>query len=234
MLEVAGVNALYGSIQALWDVSFRVEEGEIITLLGSNGAGKSTAINVAQGLIRPASGEARFLGEVIQRLSPHQVVERGLCLVPEERHLFPHMSVLENLELGAYPRKARAVRNQTLEWILDLFPILEKRKKQRAHTLSGGEQQMVAIGRGLMAKPLLLMMDEPSLGLAPIIVAELFKTISEINKGGLSILLVEQNARQALTLARRAYIMETGKITREGSGKELLADPSIRAAYLGM
>jgi branched-chain amino acid transport system ATP-binding protein len=234
MLEVAGVNALYGSIQALWDVSFRVEEGEIITLLGSNGAGKSTAIHVAQGLIRPASGEARFLGEVIQRLRPHQVVERGLCLVPEERHLFPHMSVLENLELGAYPRKARAVRDQTLQWIFDLFPILEKRKKQRTHTLSGGEQQMVAIGRGLMAKPLLLMMDEPSLGLAPIIVAELFKTISEINMRGLTILLVEQNARHALTLARRAYIMETGRITREGSGKELLADPSIRAAYLGM
>ena len=234
MLELTGVSAFYGSIQALWDVSLRVEEGEIVTLLGSNGTGKSTAIQVAQGLVRPASGEARFKGEVIQRLRPHQVVEKGLCLVPEERHLFPFMSVLENLELGAYPRKARAVRDQTLQWIFDLFPILEKRKKQRAHTLSGGEQQMVAIGRGLMAKPLLLMMDEPSLGLAPIIVAELFKTISDINMRGLSILLVEQNARHALTLARRAYIMETGRIAREGSGKKLLADPSIRAAYLGM
>lgn len=234
MLEMADINAFYGSIQALWDVSFRVDEGEIVTILGSNGAGKSTAINVAQGLIRPTSGEARFQGEVIGRLSPHQVVERGLCLVPEERHLFPHMSVLENLELGAYPRKARALREETLNWILDLFPILEKRKRQRTHTLSGGEQQMVAIGRGLMAKPLLLMLDEPSLGLAPLIVAELFRTISEINRQGLSVLLVEQNARHALALAGRAYVMETGKIAREGSGRELLIDPSIRAAYLGM
>lgn len=234
MLEMTGVNAFYGSIQALWDVSFRVEEGEIVTLLGSNGSGKSTAIHVAQGLVRPTSGEARFKGEVVGRLKPHQVVERGLCLVPEERHLFPFMSVLENLELGAYPRKARAVREETLEWVLGLFPILQKRRKQRTHTLSGGEQQMVAIGRGLMAKPSLLMMDEPSLGLAPLIVAELFKTISEINMHGLSILLVEQNARHALTLARRAYVMETGRITREGSGKELLNDPAIRAAYLGM
>ena len=234
MLELTGVNAFYGSIQALWDVSLRVEEGEIVTLLGSNGAGKSTAIQVAQGLVRPASGEARFKGEVIQRLRPHQVVEKGLCLVPEERHLFPFMSVLENLELGAYPRKARAVREETLQWVFGLFPFLQKRKMQRTHTLSGGEQQMVAIGRGLMAKPSLLMMDEPSLGLAPLIVAELFKTISEINTHGLSILLVEQNARQALTLARRAYVMETGRIAREGSGRELLTDPSIRAAYLGM
>ena len=234
MLEMAGVSAFYGSIQALWDVSFRVREGEIVTLLGSNGAGKSTAINVAQGLIRPASGEVRFLGEIIQRLSPHQVVERGLCLVPEERHLFPHMSVLENLELGAYPRKARIVRKQTLQWIFELFPILHNRKRQKTHTLSGGEQQMVAIGRGLMAKPSLLMMDEPSLGLAPLLVAELFRTISEINVHGLSILLVEQNAQHALALADRAYVMETGKVTREGSGKELLADPTIRSAYLGM
>ncbi|MCF8130385.1 MAG: ABC transporter ATP-binding protein [Deltaproteobacteria bacterium] len=234
MLEMADINAFYGSIQALWGVSCRVDEGEIVTILGSNGAGKSTAINVAQGLIRPTSGEARFQGEVIGRLSPHQVVERGLCLVPEERHLFPHMSVLENLELGAYPRKARALREETLNWILDLFPILEKRKRQRTHTLSGGEQQMVAIGRGLMAKPLLLMLDEPSLGLAPLIVAELFRTISEINRQGLSVLLVEQNARHALALAGRAYVMETGKIAREGSGRELLIDPSIRAAYLGM
>jgi branched-chain amino acid transport system ATP-binding protein len=234
MLEMTGVNAFYGSIQALWDVSFRVIEGEIVTLLGSNGSGKSTAIHVAQGLVRPTSGETRFEGEVVQRMSPHQVVEKGLCLVPEERHLFPFMSVLENLELGAYPRKARAVREETLEWVLSLFPILQKRKKQRTHTLSGGEQQMVAIGRGLMAKPSLLMMDEPSLGLAPLIVAELFRTISEINLHGLSILLVEQNARHALTLAQRAYVMETGRITREGSGKELLGDPAIRAAYLGM
>ena len=234
MLEVAGLNVFYGSIQALWDVSFSVMEGEIVTLLGSNGAGKSTAINVAQGLIRPATGEVRFQGEIIQQQSPHEVVEQGLCLVPEERHLFPHMSVLENLELGAYPRNARIVREETLKWIFELFPILENRKRQKAHTLSGGEQQMLAIGRGLMAKPALLMMDEPSLGLAPLLVGELFQTISEINQHGLTILLVEQNAQHALRRARRAYVMETGRVTREGSGKELLADPYIRSAYLGM
>ncbi|EFK08297.1 ABC transporter, ATP-binding protein [delta proteobacterium NaphS2] len=234
MLEMSSVSACYGSIQALWNVSFRVDEGEIVTLLGSNGAGKSTAVNVAQGLVRPMAGEVRFRGAVVQRLSPHQVVERGLCLVPEARHLFPRMSVLENLELGAYPRKARVVRGETIEWVFDLFPNLKKRKKQRAGTLSGGEQQMVAIGRGLMAKPSLLMLDEPSLGLAPLIVAELFRTISEINHHGVSILLVEQNAARALNLANRAYVMETGRITREGSGKELMSDASIREVYLGM
>ena len=234
MLEAAGVSVFYGSIQALWDVSFEVGEGEIVTLLGSNGAGKSTAIKVSQGLICPTSGEVRFQGRVVERLSSHEVVEQGLCLVPEERHLFPHMSILENLELGAYPHRARVIREQTLQWIFALFPILQKRRRQKAHTLSGGEQQMLAIGRGLMAKPALLMMDEPSLGLAPLLVAELFKTISEINLHGLSILLVEQNAQHALRLARRAYVMETGRVTREGLGRELLEDPYIRSAYLGM
>lgn len=234
MLEVAGISVFYGSIQALWDVSFEVREGEIVTLLGSNGAGKSTAIKVSQGLIRPASGEVRFHGEIVGRLSPHEVVDQGLCLVPEERHLFPHMSILENLELGAYPHRARVLREETLQWIFALFPILQKRRRQKAHTLSGGEQQMLAIGRGLMAKPVLLMMDEPSLGLAPLLVAELFKTISEINLHGLSILLVEQNAQRALRLAQRAYVLENGRITREGLGKELLGDPYIRSAYLGM
>ncbi len=234
MLEVAGISVFYGSIQALWDVSFEVREGEIVTLLGSNGAGKSTAIKVSQGLIRPTSGEVRFQGEIVGRLSPHEVVDQGLCLVPEERHLFPHMSILENLELGAYPHRARVLREETLQWIFALFPILQKRRRQKAHTLSGGEQQMLAIGRGLMAKPVLLMMDEPSLGLAPLLVAELFKTISEINLHGLSILLVEQNAQRALRLAHRAYVLENGRITREGLGKDLLGDPYIRSAYLGM
>jgi len=234
MLEVAGISVFYGSIQALWDVTFEVREGEIVTLLGSNGAGKSTAIKTSQGLIRPASGQVRCQDEAVGDLRAHEVVDRGLCLVPEERRLFPQMSIMENLELGAYPRRARVFRKQSLEWIFSLFPVLEKRRQQKAHTLSGGEQQMLAIGRGLMAKPVLLMMDEPSLGLAPLLVSELFKTIFEINLQGLAILLVEQNAEHALRLARRAYVMETGRVTREGLGRELLEDPYVRSAYLGM
>lgn len=234
MLEATGIDVFYGHLQALWGVSFVVRQGEIVTLLGSNGAGKSTIIKVAQGLKRPVSGEVRFLGRVIHRLGPHQVVELGLCLVPEDRNLFPFMSVLENLELGAFPHEARCVRKQTLEWVYELFPILRGRSNQKVHTLSGGEQQMVAVGRGLMAKPKLLMMDEPSLGLAPLLVAELFQTISEINSHGVSILLVEQNIQHALRLAHRAYVMETGRITRQGAGRELLQDPYICKAFLGM
>jgi branched-chain amino acid transport system ATP-binding protein len=234
MIEVVEINVFYGPVQALWDVSFEIRAGEIVTLLGSNGAGKSTTIKMVQGLIHPASGEVRFLGKTLHRKRPHDIVARGLCLVPEERHLFPFMSVLENLELGAYPRKARRVREQTLQWIYELFPVLKGRSQQKVHTLSGGEQQMVAIGRGLMASPKLLMMDEPSQGLAPLLVTELFGIISKINEEGISILLVEQNAQRALRLAHRAYVLENGRITREGLGKELLGDPYIRSAYLGM
>lgn len=234
VIEVVDINVFYGPVQALWDVSFEIRAGEIVTLLGSNGAGKSTTIKIVQGLMHPASGEVRFLDKTIHRTSPHDIVARGLCLVPEERHLFPFMSVLENLELGAYPRHARRIREQTLQWIYDIFPVLKGRSQQKVHTLSGGEQQMVAIGRALMAKPKLLMMDEPSQGLAPLLVAELFGIISRINEEGISILLVEQNAQRALRLAHRAYVLENGRITREGSGKELLGDPYIRSAYLGM
>ncbi|MEX1327950.1 MAG: ABC transporter ATP-binding protein [Desulfobacterales bacterium] len=234
MIEVVDINVFYGPVQALWDVSFEIRAGEIVTLLGSNGAGKSTTIKIVQGLMHPASGEVRFLDKTIHRKSPHDIVARGLCLVPEERHLFPFMSVLENLELGAYPRHARRIREQTLQWIYALFPVLKRRRQQEVHTLSGGEQQMVAIGRALMAKPKLLMMDEPSQGLAPLLVTELFGIISKINEEGISILLVEQNAQRALRLAHRAYVLENGRITREGPGKELLGDPYIRSAYLGM
>ena len=234
MIEVVDINVFYGPVQALWDVSFEIRAGEIVTLLGSNGAGKSTTIKIVQGLMHPASGEVRFLDKTIHRKSPHDIVARGLCLVPEERHLFPFMSVLENLELGAYPRHARRIREQTLQWIYALFPVLKRRRQQKVHTLSGGEQQMVAIGRALMAKPKLLMMDEPSQGLAPLLVTELFGIISKINEEGISILLVEQNAQRALRLAHRAYVLENGRITREGPGKELLGDPYIRSAYLGM
>jgi branched-chain amino acid transport system ATP-binding protein len=234
VIEVVDINVFYGPVQALWDVSFEIRAGEIVTLLGSNGAGKSTTIKIVQGLMHPASGEVRFLDKTIHRKSPHDIVARGLCLVPEERHLFPFMSVLENLELGAYPRHARRIREQTLQWIYALFPVLKRRRQQKVHTLSGGEQQMVAIGRALMAKPKLLMMDEPSQGLAPLLVTELFGIISKINEEGISILLVEQNAQRALRLAHRAYVLENGRITREGPGKELLGDPYIRSAYLGM
>ena len=234
MIEVVDINVFYGPVQALWDVSFEIRAGEIVTLLGSNGAGKSTTIKIVQGLMHPASGEVRFLGRTIHRKKPHDIVARGLCLVPEERHLFPFMSVLENLELGAYPRHARRIREQTLQWIYDLFPVLKRRRQQKVHTLSGGEQQMVAIGRALMASPKLLMMDEPSQGLAPLLVTELFGIISKINEEGISILLVEQNAQRALRLAHRAYVLENGRITREGRGKDLLGDPYIRSAYLGM
>ncbi|MGD8647775.1 MAG: ABC transporter ATP-binding protein [Desulfobacterales bacterium] len=234
MIEVVDINVFYGPVQALWNVTFEIRAGEIVTLLGSNGAGKSTTIKIVQGLIQPASGEVRFLDKSIHRRSLHYIVARGLCLVPEERHLFPFMSVLENLELGAYPRHARRIREQTLQWIYALFPVLKERRQQKVHTLSGGEQQMVAIGRALMAKPKLLMMDEPSQGLAPLLVTELFGIISKINEEGISILLVEQNARRALQLAHRAYVLENGRITREGPGKELLGDPYIRSAYLGM
>ena len=234
VIEVVDINVFYGPVQALWDVSFEIRAGEIVTLLGSNGAGKSTTIKIVQGLMHPASCEVRFLDKTIHRKSPHDIVARGLCLVPEERHLFPFMSVLENLELGAYPRHARRIREQTLQWIYALFPVLKRRRQQKVHTLSGGEQQMVAIGRALMAKPKLLMMDEPSQGLAPLLVTELFGIISKINEEGISILLVEQNAQRALRLAHRAYVLENGRITREGPGKELLGDPYIRSAYLGM
>jgi branched-chain amino acid transport system ATP-binding protein len=234
VIEVVDINVFYGPVQALWDVSFEIRAGEIVTLLGSNGAGKSTTIKIVQGLMHPASGEVRFLDKTIHRKSPHDIVARGLCLVSEERHLFPFMSVLENLELGAYPRHARRIREQTLQWIYALFPVLKRRRQQKVHTLSGGEQQMVAIGRALMAKPKLLMMDEPSQGLAPLLVTELFGIISKINEEGISILLVEQNAQRALRLAHRAYVLENGRITREGPGKELLGDPYIRSAYLGM
>ena len=234
MLEVTEINVFYGMIQALWKVSFSVQSKEIVTLLGSNGAGKSTVVKTVQGLIRPATGEVRFRKRLIQRLGCHEVVDLGLCLVPEERHLFPFMSVLENLDLGAFPRKARQERERTIKWIFQLFPVLERRVRQKVHTLSGGEQQMVAIGRGLMSQPQLLMMDEPSQGLAPLLVGELFRTMSVISEEGISILLVEQNAQHALRLAGRAYVLETGRVIREGTARALLNDPEIRSAYLGM
>jgi branched-chain amino acid transport system ATP-binding protein len=234
VLEVKNLNASYGPLHVLWDVSFHVAEGEIVAILGPNGAGKTTALKTVQGLIRPDSGEVRFNGENVHHIASHHVAARGLSLVPEERLLFPEMTVLENLELGAFPAEARAKRESTLQWVLYMFPSLERRISQKAKTLSGGEQQMVAIGRALMAKPKLLMLDEPSLGLAPLVVAELFRIVAQVNREGLSVLLVEQNVKKSLELAHRVYILEQGRVVQEGLGKHLLKDPRVREAYLGM
>jgi len=234
MLDVEGINVAYGAVQVLWDVSFSVGKGEIVALLGSNGAGKTTALRTIQGLVRPLSGKVQFQGRDARRRGSHDLVAAGLSMVPEARLLFPYMTVLENVELGAYPRSVRNGRQARLQRVYDLFPRLRDRANQKVHTLSGGEQQMVAIGRALMAKPALLMLDEPSLGLAPLIVAELFRVIRVINEEGISVLLVEQNVAKSLQVAHRAYVLETGRIVRTGPAAELLGDAKIRASYLGM
>ncbi len=234
MLEVQGLQVCYGDVQALWDVSFTVEPGEIVTLVGSNGAGKTTTLKTVSGLLRPAAGHVRLEGQDIAALPPHEVVARGVAQIPEGRRLWPQMTVLENLELGAYTAEARRHRDETLEWAFTLFPRLRERQGQRAGTLSGGEQQMVAIARGLMSRPRLLMLDEPSLGLAPLLVEEVFRIVREINGQGVTILLVEQNLRQALEVAHRAYVLETGRITLAGPSRDVLSNPHIRSAYLGL
>ena len=234
MLDVVNLNVSYGPLHVLWDVSLTVKEGEIVALLGSNGAGKTTTLKTIQGLLRPSSGQVRFMGESVHQLALHHVVARGLCLVPEDRMLFPEMTVFDNLELGAFPAGARQERQDTLDWVYQLFPPVSRCAKQKVKTLSGGEQQMVAIGRALMAKPKLLLLDEPSLGLAPLVVAELFRTVKQINSQGISVLLVEQNVKKSLELAHRAYVLETGKVSQEGPGRDLLNDPRVREAYLGL
>ncbi len=234
MLEIEKIDVSYGPVQVLWKVSFHVGEGEVVALLGSNGAGKTTSLKTAQGLILPSAGSVRFMGDDVHRLASHHLVAQGLSLVPEGRLLFPEMTVLENLELGAYPGQARKSLRESLLWVQELFPRLRSRHGQKVRTLSGGEQQMVAIGRALMAKPKLLMLDEPSLGLAPLVVAELFRTVKKINGEGISVLLVEQNVKNSLELAHRAYVLDTGRITREADARQLLYDPGIREAYLGM
>ena len=234
MLDVQRLQVFYGDVQALWDVSFSVQAGEIITLVGSNGAGKTTTLKTISGLLRPAAGQVRLEGQEIAALPPHEIVTRGIAQIPEGRRLWPQMTVLENLELGAYPAEARRRKDETLEWALTLFPHLRERRAQRAGTLSGGEQQMVAIARGLMCRPRLLMLDEPSLGLAPRLVEEVFRIVREINGQGVTVLLVEQNLRQALEVAHRAYVLETGRVTLSGPSRDVLANAHIRAAYLGL
>jgi len=234
LLEVAAIVAAYGEVRALWDVSLRVDEGEVVTLLGANGAGKTTTMRVLSGLLRPLSGSVTFAGRGIHRLAPPRIVQAGLVQIPEGRRLWPRMTVLENLELGAYAPHLRARRRETQDWVFSLFPRLAERRRQLAGTLSGGEQQMLAIGRGLMSRPRLLMLDEPSLGLAPILVREVFNIISQINARGVTVLLVEQNVRQALEIAHRGYVLETGRIVRSGSAHDLLEDPEIKRVYLGL
>jgi branched-chain amino acid transport system ATP-binding protein len=231
LLDVADLQVRYGAITAIKGISFQVREGEIVALLGANGAGKTTTQKTVSGMLRPAAGSITFAGERIDGVPPHLLINRGICHVPEGRHVFPRMTVEENLEMGAF--RFRTLDRDVLAQVLDLFPRLKERYGQQAGTLSGGEQQMLAIGRALMGKPRLLLLDEPSMGLAPLIVEQIFQIVRGINTEGVSVLLVEQNARQALSLADRGYVLETGEIVLAGSGRELLADDRIRAAYLG-
>jgi branched-chain amino acid transport system ATP-binding protein len=234
MLEVSNVNTFYGKIQALWGVSLRINEAEIVALVGANGAGKTTLLNTISGLLRPASGRVAFLGRRIDGLTCHSIVELGISHIPEGRRLFPDMSVRENLEMGAYLQRAWRHREESLEQVYHLFPNLRTRQGQLARTLSGGEQQMVAMGRGLMSNPALCMIDEPSSGLAPIVVDDLFHIIEGLRARGIGIFLIEQNVQQTLEIADRAYVLENGRVTLEGESNKLLQEEVIRKAYLGL
>jgi len=233
MLNLENVDASYKDLQALWGISMQVREGELVALVGSNGAGKTTTLNVITGLMKPTSGSITFNEKDLKKDPAYKIVELGISLVPEGGRVFTRMTVLENLELGAFPAKARKEKEQTLKRVYGIFPRLEERKSQRAGTLSGGERQMLTIGRALMSKPKLVMLDEPSFGLAPILVEQMFEMIQEINRQGVTILLVEQNVRAALELAHRAYVIENGRIEGQGAGSDLLSFESIRSAYLG-
>ena len=231
ILSIKDLQVKYGGIEAVKGISFDVQEGDIVTLIGANGAGKSSTLRTIAGLVKPAAGTLTFRGDSITGLDPTSVVKKGITLVPEGRRIFPDLTVVENLKLGAYLRKDDI--SEDLHWVYDLFPRLKERSWQAGGTLSGGEQQMLAVGRALMSRPKLIMMDEPSLGLAPIIVKGIFDIIKEINKQGVTVLLIEQNANMALKTADFAYVLETGKITMSGPGKELLANEDVKKAYLG-
>jgi branched-chain amino acid transport system ATP-binding protein len=232
LLEVEDIRTHYGTIEALRGVSLTVEEGEVVTMIGSNGAGKSTSLRSISGLTPPTSGRVVFDGHEITRVPAHEIVSRGIAMAPEGRHCFPRMSVRENLDLGAF-RRGAADLSEDLERVYALFPRLKERERQKAGTMSGGEQQMLAIGRALMARPKLMMLDEPSMGIAPILVQRIYETIKEINRQGVTILLVEQNANYALEIARRGYVLETGEVVLEGDSSQLRSDPEVQKAYLG-
>lgn len=232
MLKVEQMNVYYGAIHAVKDVSFTVEEGEIVTLIGANGAGKSTILKTVSGLLRSRTGSVRFLDRDIKTMVPHKIVQQGIAHVPEGRRVFVQMTVEENLEMGAYTRQKSTV-SDSLQEVYERFPRLKERRRQVAGTLSGGEQQMLAMGRALMSKPKLMMMDEPSMGLAPILVEQIFDIVRELHERGTTILLVEQNARMALSVADRGYVLETGGIVLTGTGKELLNSSAVKEAYLG-
>ena len=233
MLEVKNLSVHYGMIQAVRNVDFKVNEGEIVSLIGANGTGKSTILKTLSGLIHPSEGEILYLGENIASTSAKKIVEKGLVQVPEGRHVFPGLTVKENLELGAFLRKDKEEIQKDMEAVFERFPILKERKDQDAQTLSGGEQQMLAMGRALMSRPKLLLLDEPSMGLAPIFIREIFKIIQEIQKTGTTVLLIEQNAKMALSISNRAYVLETGSVVLSGTGQELLESDEIQKAYLG-
>jgi branched-chain amino acid transport system ATP-binding protein len=234
VLEVNNLDVFYGKSQALEDVSLKVNEREIVALVGSNGAGKTTLLNTISGLLRPASGSVEFLGQKIDRLAPHKIMQLGVCQIPEGRKLFSDMTVRENLEMGAYSSEAWKRRMETLEQVYQLFPVLKERRKQSAKKLSGGERQMVAIGRGLMSSPRLCMFDEPSYGLAPKLFAEVLGVIKHLREQGITIFMVEQNVRNTLEVADRAYVLENGRIVLEGKGKDLLQDDMVKKSYLGL
>ncbi len=234
MLKVNGIDVFYGDLQVLWDVEFEIRSGEIVVLVGANGAGKSTTLKTISSLLSPAKGTIEFEGTRLDQLPAHKIIEYGIVHVPEARRLFPEMSVEENLILGSLRGDARAKRFETMEYVYSLFPILGDRKKQMGGTLSGGEQQMLAIGRGLMGHPKLMMFDEPSLGLSPLLVGQIFDIVKQINKEGVTVLMVEQNVNQTLAMCDRAYILENGRTVLEGTGSELMANDHVREAFLGI
>jgi branched-chain amino acid transport system ATP-binding protein len=234
MLEIRGIDVSYGDVQVLWDVSFNVQKGEIVALIGANGSGKTTSLNTISSILKPKKGAVTYEGQPLHTRAPHDLVGLGIAHVPEARRLFPEMTVKENLLLGALAPEAKKTRPEMLEKVYGIFPRLKERERQAAGTMSGGEQQMCAIARGLMSKPRLLMLDEPSLGLSPILVADIFRVIQEVHDAGVTVLLVEQNVFKTLAIADRAYVLENGRIVLEGKGKDLLNDAHVKEAYLGV